>query len=644
MIPVSSLIAILAYGVAILGYLPVALHVDPLVRIAFPLVLAAGIFLDRTGKYPFTGIPSTVTTLILFAVYAMQLSMANPAAPVVNFLVVLLSVRLVNEKSPRTLLQIFALALFALASSSLFSLSAIFLVYLFLQLGLIAVSLVLLTFYSVDARLCLTRKSLWRVVGVALAMPAASVPLLLLFFAILPRTQYPLLNFLNVPGERATGFSDRVEPGRASSVGEVKTVAFRAECEPLGRNDLYWRGIVFDTISGATWVRSGRGPVEAAAAPRGKMVRQVVYPEPSRNTYLLALDLPTRLDGVRASQENDFTFIRRGGGSGRIRYEAQSVLGGAILVPRGIDRDRYLHLPGHVSARVADLAREFTAGNPTDAERFNRVESWFARQGFRYATSGLAVGPDPVDAFLFHKRTGHCEFFASSFATLLRLAGVPARLVGGYYGGDYNEVGGYYAVTEDRAHVWVEAFLEERGWVRVDPSSLASNFDRTTSSGRGFASSLAALMDSFTWYWNQAVITYDLQKQVEIIRHANRQFRGVSLSPDKGLLLFAAGAAAVLAVAAWWIVRVGRRTPEERILGRFLARMEAVHGVPRNRGNRGLVELARMVDDPAAAEFAAIYGGAIYRDRSLTPEEVRRLTEIIAALGKQGPPKRQKNH
>jgi len=639
MVPVSFLVTVLAYAVAMLGYLPVVLHLDPLVRIAFPLALTAGIFLDRTGKYPFAGIPSTAATLILFAVYARQLSMANPAAPVVNFLVVLLSVRLLNEKSPRNLLQIFALALFALASSSLFSLSAIFLAYLLLQLGLIAVSLVLLTFYSVDARLRLTRESLWRVVGVALAMPAASVPLLLIFFAVLPRSQYPLLNFLNVPGEGTTGFSDRVEPGRVSRVGEARTVAFRAECESLGRNDLYWRGIVFDTISGATWVRAGKRPVEPSAAPRGKMVRQVIYPEPSRSTYLLALDLPTRLDGVRATQENDFIFIRRGGGSGRIRYEAQSVLGEAIPVPGGIDRDRYLHLPAHLSGRIAGLAREFTAGKPTDAERFNRVETWFARQGFRYATSGLAVGPDPVDAFLFDNRTGHCEFFASSFAILLRLAGVPARLVGGYYGGDYNEVGGYYAVTEDRAHVWVEAFLEERGWVRVDPSSLATNFDRTASSSRGFASTLASLMDSFTWYWNQAVITYDLQKQVEIIRRANRQFQGISLPPHKGLLLSAVGAASLLAVAAWWILRGVGRTPEERILGRFLHQMEKVHGVSRSSGARGLEELARMVDDPAAAEFAAIYGGAIYRDRSLTPEEVQRLTDIIAAIGKQGPPK-----
>ena len=636
MVPVSSLLIVLAYGVALLGYLPLALHVDTVVGLAFPLALVAGVLLDRKGTYPFTGIPSTVATIITFIIYLLQLTMANPAAPVVNFLVVLIAVRLLNDKSPRNLLQIYALALFSLASSSLFSLSAIFLVYLFLQLGLIAVSLVLLTFYSVDAHLRLTRKELSRIVGVALAMPAASVPLLLIFFAILPRTQYPLFNFLNVPGERATGFSERVEPGTSSSVGDVKTVAFRVECRQLGRNDLYWRGIVFDTMSGATWVRSGKRSVEVPAIPRGTMVRQVVYPEPSRNIYLLALDVPIRLDGVRAGQDGDFTFTRRAGGRGRIRYETQSMLTDAIPVPRGIDRAHYLRIPGKVSDRVATLAREFTAGKPTDAERLNRVETWFTRQGFRYATSGLAVSTDPVDTFLFEKRIGHCEFYASSFATLLRLAGVPARLVGGYYGGDYNDVGGYYAVTEDRAHVWVEAFVEGRGWVRVDPSSFSSNFDRTASSSRGVVTKVAALLDSFTWYWNQAVITYDLQKQIDIVRRANRQFRGLSLSFDTRMLSPALALAAVLAVAIWWGVARGSRTPEERILRRFLARIEKVYGIPRNHRSRGLKELADLVNDPAAAKFAAIFGGIVYRDRRLSNEEFRQLMQVIDAVGKGG--------
>lgn len=633
MVAISSLIRFLAYVVSVLGFLPVAPHVDIPVLIVFPVAFAGGIFFDRQGKYPLTGIPVTILTVISFIFYFMQLSMANPAAPAVNFLVVLLSVRLLNEKSPRNVLQIFALALFALASSSLFSLSAIFLVYLFLQLGLIAVSLVLLTFHSVDNHLRLTRKSLWRVIGVSLAMPAASVPLVMFFFAILPRTQYPLLNFLNVPAERSAGFSDRVEPGRASSVGEVKTVAFRAECEQLAPNDLYWRGIVFDTISGATWTKSGQRPDEVPGVPRGVTVRQVVYPEPSLGNHLIALDVPIRLDGTGISQGGDFTFTKRGRSRGRIRYDATSVLTGAIPMPRGIERAHYLRIPGRVSDRVYALAKEFSAGEPSDGERLKRVESWFVRQGFRYATSGLAVSADPVDAFLLEKKVGHCEFFASSFATLLRLAGVPAKLVGGYYGGDYNEVGGYYVVTEDRAHVWVEAFVEGTGWVRVDPSAFAANFDRTQSGKRAFTTKIIALIDSFTWYWNQAVITYDLQKQVELIRRANRQFSGITLHIGTRNLVPALLVAAVLALAARWLMIRGARTREEQVLQRFLARIEKVYGVPRHQTSQGLKEIADMIDDPAATEFVSIFGGAVYRDRQLSRDEYQRLVQIINSIG-----------
>lgn len=636
MVAISSLIRFLAYAVSVLGFLPVAPHVDIQVLIAFPVALAGGIYFDRLGKHPLTGVPIAILTVISFVFYLMQLSMANPAAPAVNFLVVLLSVRLLNEKSPRNILQIFALALFALAGSSLFSLSAIFLVYLFLQLGLIAVSLVLLTFHSVDDHLSLTRRSLWRVVGVSLAMPAASVPLVLFFFAILPRTQYPLLNFLNTPGERTAGFSDRVEPGRASSVGEVKTVAFRAECEQLAPNDLYWRGIVFDTMSGATWTKSGQRSDEVPGIPRGTTVRQTVYPEPSLGNHLIALDVPIRLDGTGISQGEDFTFIKRGRPRGRIRYGATSVLTGAIPMPRGIDRAHYLRIPGHVSDRVYALAKEFSAGEPPDGERLKRVESWFVRQGFRYATSGLVVSADPVDVFLLEKRVGHCEFFASSFATLLRLAGVPARLVGGYYGGDYNEVGGYYVVTEDRAHVWVEAFVEGKGWVRIDPSSFAANFDRAQSGKRAFTTKIIALIDSFTWYWNQAVITYDLQKQVELLRRANRQFSGITIhAGTRNFLPVLLVAAALVFVARLLMIR-GKRTREEQILQHFWARIEKVYGIPRPRPSQGLKEIADMIDDPAATEFVSIFGGAIYRDRQLSKDEYQQLVQIIKSIGNNG--------
>lgn len=635
MVSVKTVITILAYLVAVLGYLPVVLHADWPARLAAPLALALGIAFDRRGRHPLAGIPATLFTVVAFAAYLLQWSRSNPAAPVVNFLVMLLAVRLVNEKSPRNLLQIFALALFLLAGSSLFSLSALFLLYLTLLLALIAIALVLLAFHSVDEGISLTSRALRRVVAAALAMPAASLPLLLVFFAILPRPQFPLLSFLNAPGEITTGLSERVEPGTSSSVAAAHTVAFRAECERLERNALYWRGLVLDTATPTGWVRGATPTADSPAQPQGRAVRQVIYPEPSRTTYLVGLNMPIRMDGVRSRQANDGTFVNRGRPGGRIRYEVQSVVSDTIAVRGTVDRNHYLKLPERISGRTVDLARRLAVGAADDAARLDRIEAWFRDAGFSYATTGLPVADDPVDAFLFGSKKGHCEFFASSFARLLRVAGVPARLVGGYYGGEYNELAGYYLVTEDRAHVWVEAFIDGRGWVMIDPSAFAVNFDRVGEASRpGMLGRMTRMVDSLSYLWIQVVITYDLQKQVELVRTANSRFKGLRMPRDARLVT----AVTITALAALGGVLVTRRHRpagrEKRLMKRFLTRLARCHGLPRSPDpSQGLSEIVAELDDPAATEFVAVFSGAVYHDRRLTPDEIRRLERLIKDIG-----------
>ncbi|WP_052263361.1 transglutaminase family protein [Geobacter pickeringii] len=635
MVRISSVITILAYLVACLGYLPVFAYADPVARAAFPLTMAAGILFDLRENHPCAGVASTVATIGFFIYYAAQLSMANPATPVVNFIVILLAVRLLNEKSPRNLLQIFALALFALASSSLFNLSAIFLVYLGFQLAIIAIALVLLTFHAVDAGMSFSRASLKRVFAVSLLMPVSSVPLILLFFAILPRTQYPLLNFLNTPAERSTGFSESVEPGKVSQVTETRRVALRVECEKLPMHDLYWRGIVLDALAGSTWVRSEHRPAERAVAAQGKSVRQVVYPEPARLGYLLALNVPTRIDGVRSVQASDFVFTFRGAPGGRVRYEALSILADAITVNGEIDRKFYRALPPRISARTMALSRRLASPAGSDLETLARIEEWYRSQRFTYATSGLPLTDDPVDTFLFTHRRGHCELFATSFAVILRLAGIPSRLVGGYYGGDYNDLGGYYLVTGDRAHVWVEAFVRGKGWLRVDPSSFASNFDTVgTTKSADTSRRIADLFDSLTYYWNQAVITYDFQKQFQLVSMANSRIRGVPFRPLLGSIARIALPLSAIGILVWLVRIRGKISQEERLVARLRRRIRKVYGNAGNGLSLGLYELAELTDDPAVSGFAALYGRAVYRDRRPTPDEYRELRRLIDEIGR----------
>lgn len=634
MVRISSLLNLLSYAAAALGVIPLFSYLDLPVQIVVAVAFAAGIYFDRRRRYPLGTTITTLLTLACFFFYGIQINRTYLIEPVVNLLALLLAVRLVTEKSGRNMLQIFVLAIFALASSSLLSLSAAFFVYLILLVTGVTVGLVLLTFFTVDSRLVLNRRQSVRILGVALILPIFSLLLMLVFFVILPRTQYPLWNFLN-PAEKSTaGFSEVVRPGSFAEISAVKEVALRIESERLPGSDLYWRGIVLNTPTGSTWVRQTPPVGERALLRGGKSIAQVIYPEPKSGNYLFALDVPRSVEGLRAAQDADLIFRSRGTLERRVKYTAVSIVGGDFAVTGDFDREFYLAVPTSLSERLRQVAAGIAASDTDASGRIARLEEFFVAQQLAYATDGLPGGEDAIDAFLFDNKRGYCEFFASSFALLLRLSGVPARLVGGYYGGEYNEMGGYYLVTEDSAHVWVEALVDGR-WLRLDPSRLAHNADASLLAPRERGLSAARrLLDSIDYHWNRTVIAYDLERQLQFLQKTNRQFRQFTISVDGktiggGLLIFLM-AGLVLAV----IRRRYKRSQEERLLERFLRRLRKKHRLDVIPPATGLHALAKQLDDPVCREFAEIYGGGIYRDRKLTGEELKKLQELIRGLGK----------
>jgi hypothetical protein len=234
--------------------------------------------------------------------------------------------------------------------------------------------------------------------------------------------------------------------------------------------------------------------------------------------------------------------------------------------------------------------------------------------------------------FLTVKKRGNCEFFASSCALFLRLAGIPARLVGGYLGGEYNELGGYYVVTEDRAHVWVEAYLEGEGWVRIDPSRWAVNAGEVgTSAKQGTLRSLLLAVDTVTYFWNRQVITYDLERQITLFNEAGRRLHGVRALRTGGLPKILALVA--IPLLFWWGALVVLRRPSEeaRLVAAFIERLQQVYGVEATP-DAGLRELTAGIEAPDVARFVGLYSGAIYRDRRLTPEETGELRGIIKKM------------
>ncbi len=630
MVSIRSLSAVLTYVIALCGVIPLFPWLTTAPRLILVLAFLSGIWQDRRGSWQIKPWMQNCAIIPVFLYYALQFSRSNPIQPVVSLLAIMLAVRLSGEKTVRHSLQIQALSLFCLASSSLFDLSPLFLIYLGLMLLLVAVTLVLLTFQDQQGTLAVSRPELRRILLAGALMPLLSLPLLLFFFPILPRTQMPLWNFLAAPTVRTSGFSDKVEPGVQASVGESKTLAFRAEMLRQPQQRLYWRGAVFNRLQGQRWMRMDAVPGEQPLFG-GQQVEQTIYAEPSVSRVLIALDRPASIALPRLKRSPDGVFEHWGSAGKRLSYTVKSEPSGSISINRPINRPFYLHLPDTLPPKVAALADDIRRRGISDHHRLELLEAYFRNGGYRYSLRGLPTGERALEQFLFESRQGHCEFFASAFAVLLRAAGVPCRLVGGYVGGEYNQLGGYYLVSEDLAHVWVEALIEDR-WLRIDPSSFAINAGEVWGGekSRPLLLRLRLALDYFNYQWNRSVITYDFERQFEYARRAGKRLQGFDparalrvSAPYIGLTVICAG----LLFAAQRKFFFRRR--EERILRRFMRRIEHEYGVDTQGGQMGLFEISERVGNERVREFVGIYAGALYRDRRLTDQEYARLRCIL---------------
>ncbi len=634
MVAIRSLAAILTYLIGLCGMIPLFPWLTTFPRIALVAGLLSGTWQDRRGNWPLKPWIQNIAIVPVFLYYTLQFSRANPIEPVISVLAIMLAVRLSGEKSVRHSLQIYALSMFCLASSSLFDLSPVFLIYLGLLLFMVAVALVLLTFQNQDQAMTVSKPDLKRILFSGLLMPIMVVPLLLLFFPIMPRTQLPLWHFLSPPSTRMTGYSDTVEPGSQSSIAESRTLAFRAEMSRQAQTQPYWRGTVFNRTDGIKWTRSAQVPAENIEIT-AQTVSQVIYPEPSAVHTLIALDRPTSLSLYSVKRSPDGVYEMIGAAGSRLIYTANSLSSGTVAQRNSLNRLFYLQLPEQLPARVKNLASEIVRAGKDDRAKVQFLESYFRNGGYRYSTVDLATGNRALEQFLFEKKMGHCEFFASTFALLLRAAGVPCRLVGGYLGGEYSQLGGYYLVTDDKAHVWVEVYIEGSGWERIDPSGFASNAGDVwkASGSRSFMHRISLVFDSLNHLWNRSVITYDFEQQMKIARHVGSRLEGVN--PTKLLSSFVPYLAGSLLLAGILFTAARSslfRSREQRILHRFLQTIEHGFDIPAGVGGVGLFEIASTANNSHVSDFVDIYSGAIYHDRRLTDAEYLRLQQILRIL------------
>ena len=358
-----------------------------------------------------------------------------------------------------------------------------------------------------------------------------AIPLMLVLFFLFPRLSGPLWR---MPGadSAGSGLSDEMSPGDISKLSLSDAVAFRVDFDAAVPNteDLYWRGPVLGQQVGRSWkmypVRAVPGIQYEALSPP---VSYRVTLQPSNKPWLFALDLPTGappdaylLGDFQLRSLTLVTSLRSYEIASRLRYRVGTDLSPQALRP-------YIQYSEDINPRTIAYARKLREDNPDPKVLIEKLMARYNSE-FEYTLEPPGLGPNPVDEFLFDTRKGFCEHYAGSFVLILRVAGIPARVVTGYQGGEVNPITRQLVVRQSEAHAWSEVWLEDLGWVRADPTFAVSplRINRGMNDALGPQSVLNRLIyvdrfgllkqigftwDAFNNKWNQWVVGFNQERQ-----------------------------------------------------------------------------------------------------------------------------------
>jgi transglutaminase-like putative cysteine protease len=417
-----------------------------------------------------------------------------------------------------------------------------------------------------------------------------SVPILLFttaLFILFPRVGLSLLLLNHSHSGRMIGFSEHVDLGDVGVLRDDPTIALRFEVkdlpDPPTRLTLRLRGTAFDGYDGRAWQRTQRELRPAEHGLDGQDVYPIFRGPEERRDRVISFDLepidppviflPPRAVALKVRPQNQILLgeplgvqrgaedeLRYSGSDARgLRYDVYVAGDGEALVEAmaPLDRARYLALPGDLPPRVIDLAHTWTDGLPTIEAKARAIEDHL-RRDYGYDLKSPSQGaPQPVDHFLFESKRGHCEFFSTAMALLLRAVGIPSRNVTGFVGGTWNRWGHYYAVREGDAHSWVEAYIDHPtrpGWQTFDPTPPSGAQPLEPRDGAYYL--MRDFVEALSQRWNTYVVGYDLRKQVRLFDELSRgydKFRrrtGVDKGPLARLTRGPVVACALLAIVA----------------------------------------------------------------------------------------------
>ncbi|HXR56930.1 MAG TPA: DUF3488 and transglutaminase-like domain-containing protein [Casimicrobiaceae bacterium] len=580
-------------------YLPLWIGVLGVALVALRFVLMRR---ERTRKM---GLPAWALAVVAFAIALLirkQFGYFVGRDPCVAFLYVLIGIKFLEVRTLRDGTLLVCLAIFLLITPFFYSQSPL--------AAVAALPAVLATGAALEAlgsshATPVSARSVRKAWVRTATMIAQGLPIAAALFLLFPRLASPLWG---LPADRAaaTGLSDRMSPGSISELSLSDAVAFRVDFDgaPPPSRLRYWRGPVLSLFNGREWralsPRAGGRLLEGNAPS----VRYTVTLEANDHPWLFALDFPSTVPeidadgGARASAgglagySREQQFLTRGPVTQTLRYTLTSLLVDSYPVASAFEMQQNARMPPG-NPRTIDFARSLRERFPDDRRYISAVLKWFRDEPFFYTLAPpLLEESQPVDEFLFDTRRGFCEHFASAFVVLLRAAGIPARVVTGYQGGEINPRGGYLIVRQSDAHAWAEAVIDGR-WQRFDPTAAVapSRIERglfgSVPAGDpvplfaredgSWLKNLQLTLDAINHQWQRNVVQFNRDRQ----RALWREWKVDEFAPWQIVGAVAAGVTAWgVAVLAWFAAR-RKRKERALTLWEHACRRLARGGLPR---------------------------------------------------------------
>lgn len=640
-----------------------------------------------------------------FQIFGFSESGPMMAAILARLILSLTAIKLFQKKSDRDWIFLYLMSFFEVLLAAGLSISATYLAAFIIYLFVMVCTIILFEIRKSSRTIYSSRDTIAEPAAAVfpvrrLSFAGTLIILSIIVFAVPMFFLLPRVGGAGIGGNSGgistmSGFSDTVRLGGIGTIQQNDQVVMRVRVE--GPNDvsanLHWRGIALDTFNGRIWSKSK--PLNKDVKTRGErdmiqvdyatgrdgLTLQTVYLEPLDTPVLFSLSRAVGVKGnFSALYVDTLGAISYSPSGQRLSYK---VLSDRSLPPTKelradnasfpIEKTNYLQLPDDLDPRIVSLAKQVTAGTRNRFDAARALETYL-QNNFAYTLEQRASGDQPLADFLFNVKAGHCEYFATAMAIMLRTQGIATRIVNGFQQGEYNETADVFVVRQRNAHSWVEVYFpKENAWVPFDPTPAAGQ--NLTAANAGLTAKLKKYIEALETFWVQYFVAYDNQEQRSLFtllkrglsEYRNRTIGWVDSSREfaadwwrkvRGDEGFAASASAatygLLSLAAvglalvlmiWTVRRLAKHSVWDRLC-RWLHRrddpdvIEFYERMQAHLANKGLyrkshqtpLEFAFAVGMPEAVKVTEKYNRVRFGEKRLSHAEANEIEEWLERL------------